>query len=67
MKSFWKNVIIMDGTSPDIFVVLGNEKGGVGKSTLAANLVIGIGGTGLSVGLMDLHVCQRAIARDVGL
>ena len=53
----------MGGTSPAIFVVLGNEKGGVGKSTLAANLAIGIAGTGLSVGLMDLDARGRAIAR----
>ena len=52
----------MSVSSPAVFVVLGNEKGGVGKSTIAANLSVGIAKMGVSVGLLDLDGRQRTIA-----
>ena len=45
--------------------VLGNEKGGTGKSTVAFNLVVGLLRAGKSVGCIDLDPRQATLARQV--
>ena len=45
--------------------VLGNEKGGTGKSTVAFNLVVGLLRAGKSVGGIDLDPRQATLARQV--
>ncbi len=44
-------------------IVIGNEKGGAGKSTVAMHLSIGLLRMGMTVGIMDLDVRQRSLAR----
>lgn len=44
-------------------IVIGNEKGGAGKSTVAMHLCIGLLRMGMRVGVMDLDVRQRSLAR----
>ena len=44
-------------------VVLGNEKGGSGKSTTAMHLCIALLRAGKSVGVIDLDLRQRSLAR----
>ena len=46
-------------------LVLGNEKGGTGKSTLAMHLVIGLLDNGKKVAVIDLDARQKSIARYV--
>jgi len=46
-------------------LVLGNEKGGTGKSTLAMHLVIGLLDNGKNVAVIDLDARQKSIARYV--
>ena len=43
-------------------IVVGNEKGGAGKSTLAIHLVAGLMQAGHSVAVMDLDLRQRSLA-----
>jgi chromosome partitioning protein len=43
-------------------IVVGNEKGGAGKSTLAIHLVAGLMQAGRSVAVMDLDLRQRSLA-----
>ena len=43
-------------------IVVGNEKGGAGKSTLAIHLLAGLMQTGQSVAVMDLDLRQRSLA-----
>ncbi|MBN8553585.1 MAG: AAA family ATPase [Caulobacterales bacterium] len=43
-------------------IVVGNEKGGAGKSTLAIHLLAGLMQTGHSVAVMDLDLRQRSLA-----
>lgn len=43
-------------------IVVGNEKGGAGKSTLAIHLVTGLLHNGASVAVMDLDLRQRSMA-----
>ena len=45
--------------------VIGNEKGGTGKSTVAFNLVVGLLRAGKSVGCIDLDPRQATLARQV--
>ncbi len=45
--------------------VLGNEKGGTGKSTVAFNLVVGLLRAGRTVGCIDLDPRQATLARQV--
>jgi len=44
-------------------IVLGNEKGGAGKSTLAIHIVTGLLHAGKTVAIIDLDLRQRSMAR----
>ncbi len=44
-------------------IVVGNEKGGAGKSTVAMHLTVALMRTGLKVGVIDLDVRQRTLTR----
>lgn len=44
-------------------IVVGNEKGGAGKSTVSIHLAISLMRMGLSVGIIDLDVRQRTLTR----
>ena len=46
-------------------IVLGNEKGGTGKSTLAMNIVVGLIDIGKKVAVIDLDSRQKSVARYV--
>src|SRR5689334_10524253 len=46
-------------------IVIGNEKGGAGKSTVAMHLCVGLLRMGMTVGVMDLDVRQRSLARYI--
>ncbi|VDK34021.1 unnamed protein product [Taenia asiatica] len=54
------------GTVKNIFVVT-SGKGGVGKSTIACRLAIGLAKQNLKVGLLDLDLCGPSIPRIMGL
>lgn len=43
-------------------IVVGNEKGGAGKSTLAIHLIVGLLHKGASVAVMDLDLRQRSMS-----
>ena len=43
-------------------IVVGNEKGGAGKSTLAIHIVTGLLHAGLRVAILDLDLRQRSMA-----
>lgn len=55
----------MDAIRQKILVMSG--KGGVGKSTVAANLAIGLSRAGMSVGLLDVDVHGPSIPQLLGL
>lgn len=55
----------MDDIRQKILVMSG--KGGVGKSTVAANLAIGLSQAGMSVGLLDVDVHGPSIPQLLGL
>jgi chromosome partitioning protein len=44
-------------------IVVGNEKGGTGKSTVSMHLIVGLMGQGLSVGSIDLDARQATLTR----
>ncbi len=46
-------------------IVLGNEKGGTGKSTTAVHIAVALAAAGVSVGAIDLDARQRSFARYV--
>jgi ATP-binding protein involved in chromosome partitioning len=48
-------------------VVVGSGKGGVGKSTVAANLALALAAEGLSVGLLDADLYGPSVPRILGL
>ena len=48
---------------PAHVIVVGNEKGGAGKSTLAIHIVTGLLHAGRSVAIVDLDLRQRSMAR----
>jgi cellulose biosynthesis protein BcsQ len=43
-------------------IVVGNEKGGAGKSTLAIHIVTGLLHAGKRVAIMDLDLRQRSLS-----
>lgn len=49
-------------TQPHV-IVLGNEKGGAGKSTLAIHIVTGLLHAGRTVAIIDLDLRQRSMQR----
>lgn len=49
--------------SQPLVVVVGNEKGGAGKSTLAIHIVTGLLHAGRRVAIIDLDLRQRSMAR----
>lgn len=53
----------MGASSPALVIVIGNDKGGVGKSTVAVNLALGAARGGLSVATVDLDGRQRTLSR----
>ena len=55
----------MDGIRQKLLVLSG--KGGVGKSTVAANLATALGQAGKSVGLLDIDVHGPSIPKLMGL
>ena len=44
-------------------IVIGNEKGGAGKSTVAMHLTVSLMRMGMTVGIIDLDVRQRTLTR----
>ncbi len=44
-------------------IVIGNEKGGTGKTTVAMHLAVGLAYRGLSVGAIDLDSRQQSLTR----
>lgn len=54
------------GVVQNIFIVT-SGKGGVGKSTIACRLAIGLAKQNLKVGLLDLDLCGPSIPRIMGL
>lgn len=46
-------------------IVLGNEKGGTGKSTLAMHIVVGLMDAGRKVAVIDLDARQKSITRYI--
>ena len=46
-------------------IVLGNEKGGSGKSTTAMHLIVALMKSGAKVGAMDLDLRQQSLARYI--
>lgn len=51
------------GSQPAHVIVIGNEKGGAGKSTVAMHLVVALMRMGRVVGAIDLDVRQRSFSR----
>ncbi|GGB29678.1 ATPase [Tistrella bauzanensis] len=55
----------MGGQIPAHIIVLGNEKGGSGKSTTAMHLAVGLMKLGQKVGVIDIDGRQRTISRYI--
>lgn len=51
------------GSGKARLIVVGNEKGGAGKSTVSIHLTIALLRAGLKVGIIDLDVRQRSLTR----
>lgn len=48
-------------------ILVGSGKGGVGKSTVAANLAVALAGAGKSVGLLDADIYGPSVPRIMGV
>ena len=46
-------------------IVVGNEKGGTGKSTVSMHLIVGLLGQGVSVGSIDIDARQATLTRYI--
>ena len=46
-------------------IVVGNEKGGSGKSTIAMHLIVALMKRGFSVASIDLDACQGTLSRYI--
>lgn len=57
---------VREGVREAHLIVVGNEKGGAGKSTVAMHLAIALLRMGKSVGAMDLDLRQRTFGRYLG-
>ncbi len=64
MKTPLKNPIPVKGIHH--IVLVGSGKGGVGKSTIALNLVVALGKLGLSTGLLDADIYGPSLPRLTG-
>lgn len=53
----------MNNESDTHVIVIGNEKGGSGKTTVAMHLVVGLLRAGHKVGVLDIDVRQKSLAR----
>jgi chromosome partitioning protein len=56
---------VTPASRPPRVIVIGNEKGGAGKSTVALHLATGLLHAGARVGLIDLDLRQRSMGRFV--
>ncbi|SBW12925.1 ATPase [uncultured Alphaproteobacteria bacterium] len=54
-----------DARNPAHVVVLGNEKGGTGKSTIAMHMAVAFANAGGRVGVIDLDVRQKSVSRYI--
>ena len=54
---------VRDGVKAAHIIVVGNEKGGAGKSTVAMHLAVALMRMGKTVGAMDLDLRQRTFGR----
>ncbi|MDG1416328.1 MAG: division plane positioning ATPase MipZ [Maricaulis sp.] len=54
---------VRDGVTAGHLIVVGNEKGGAGKSTVAMHLAIALHRMGKTVGALDLDLRQRTFGR----
>lgn len=54
---------VRDGVTAGHLIIVGNEKGGAGKSTVAMHLAIALHRMGKSVGALDLDLRQRTFGR----
>ncbi|MBF0130268.1 MAG: AAA family ATPase, partial [Alphaproteobacteria bacterium] len=52
-------------SKPGHVIVLGNEKGGTGKSTVAMHVIVGLMDRGAKVGSIDLDARQATLSRYV--
>ena len=53
----------MDPSAEPYVIVLGNQKGGTGKTTTAVHMAIALQALGLKVGCLDLDARQRSLTR----
>ncbi len=63
MEPYLNSWLLRDDRPP--VIVLGNEKGGSGKSTIAIHLAMGLAAAGLRVGTVDLDGRQGTLSRFV--
>ena len=56
-----------DLTGIDNIILVGSGKGGVGKSTVAANIAVALAGTGVKVGLLDADLYGPSMGIMMGI